>query len=113
MLLPALTSERLDGEGLCWNFTVSRQTPFFAGHFPGHPILPGVVALGWLLAAAERLHGAALTPLTLLNVKFQVVIEPGTVVELTVVPKSGSHLLGTIRSAAGIHATALIPVAEG
>jgi 3-hydroxymyristoyl/3-hydroxydecanoyl-(acyl carrier protein) dehydratase len=113
-MLPVLTSERRTSHELCWAFTVPSQTPFFAGHFPGHPILPGVVALSWMLSAAERFRGgAALGSLTLLNVKFQVVIEPGATVELTVVPKSGGHLLGTIRSEAGVHATALIPVTDG
>jgi 3-hydroxymyristoyl/3-hydroxydecanoyl-(acyl carrier protein) dehydratase len=112
-MLPALTSERLSADGFYCTFVVPPGTPFFRGHFPEHPILPGVVALDWLLAAAERLQGRPPGPMTLLNTKFQVVIEPGACLELTLTAKSAGYFLGTIRSQAGIHATALIPMFEG
>ena len=109
---PVLTAEQRSGGQLLWLFTVPSNAPFFEGHFPGHPVLPGVVALDWMLAAAENLLERPAAAMTLLNVKFQIVIEPGARLELTLVPKSEGYLLGTIRSEAGVHATALIPVAE-
>ena len=112
-MLPPLSSEVVGAEGLTWKFFVPMELPFFEGHFPGHPILPGVVALGWLLAAAERFTGRTPAAVELLNVKFQVVILPGAALELSVVPKSGGRLLGTIRSEAGVHASALIPGQNG
>lgn len=112
-LLPPLTSEVHTADGLTWTFRVPVDLPFFEGHFPGHPILPGVVALGWLLAGAERFLGGPLGTAELLNVKFQVVILPGTEVELAIVPKAGGRLQGTLRSPAGIHASALIPGQSG
>lgn len=112
-MLPALASESLSPEGLRWTFHVAPDFPLFEGHFPGHPILPGVVALAWMLAAAERFLDRPLGAVELLNVKFQVVITPGTAVELTLVPKPGGWLQTVIRSEAGIHASALIPAQEG
>ena len=109
MQVPILTSESRSPGQFQWTFTVPADLPFFRGHFPGHPILPGVVALGWLLAAAESLQGRSSATLELLNVKFQTVIVPGAALELTLAAKSGGHLIGTIRSSAGVHATALIP----
>ena len=109
---PDIQSETLSSDGLVWTFRVPEDLPFFRGHFPGHPILPGVVALSWMLAGAERLLGRAVQAAELLNVKFQVVVLPGTEVELSIVPKSGGRLQGTIRSQAGIHASALIPGQE-
>jgi hypothetical protein len=41
-----------------------------------------------------------------------VVIEPGACLELNLERKSAAHLHASIRSAAGIHATALIPAGE-
>ena len=108
-MLPPLASESLTADGLWWTFAVPMESPFFEGHFPGHPILPGVVALGWMLRAAERLLGRELGVVELLNVKFQVVILPGTEVELILTPKTGGRLHGIIRSAGGTHASALIP----
>jgi 3-hydroxymyristoyl/3-hydroxydecanoyl-(acyl carrier protein) dehydratase len=109
-MIPALTSEGRSGGELRWTFTVPVETPFFGGHFPEHPILPGVVALAWMLSAAERLQGRPLGPVALLNTKFQVVIEPGARLELTLTPRPPGHLLGVVRSEAGIHASTLIPI---
>ncbi len=41
------TLARLDGT----EFAVPVDHPAFAGHFPGHPLLPGVVLLGWVMEA--------------------------------------------------------------
>ena len=112
-MLPPLTSETLTADGLRWTFVVPTDLPFFEGHFPGHPILPGVVALGWLLAGAERFTGRPLGSVELLNVKFQVVILPGAALELSITPRSGGRLQGVLRSEAGIHASALIPAQNG
>lgn len=111
--VPALASETLTPEGLVWIFQVPADLPFFEGHFPGHPILPGVVALGWMLAGAERFLGHPLGAVELLNVKFQVVILPGATVELAVTPKGNERLHAVIRSEAGTHASALIPGENG
>ncbi len=112
-MVPTLLSEHVSQSDLRWTFLVPAETPFFRGHFPAHPILPGVLALAWLLTAAEKLQGPAPAALELVNVKFQVVIEPGASVELVLVIKSAGHFQGTIRSAAGVHATALIPRHNG
>ena len=111
-MLPSPISESIDAENLRWTFQVPADFSFFEGHFPGHPILPGVIALGWMLAAAERFLGYPVESGELLNIKFQVVILPGARLELTVAPKTGGRLQATIRSDAGIHASALIPAQE-
>ena len=110
---PPLLTETTSPTGLRWTFVVPPDLPFFEGHFPGHPILPGVVALGWMLAAAERFLARPLGAAELLNVKFQNVILPGAAVELTITPKPGGRLQATLLSEAGIHASALIPAQEG
>ena len=113
-MLPDLTDETVSADGLRWTFVVPVDYPLFEGHFPGHPILPGVVALAWMLAAAERFLARPLGPVELVNVKFQVVILPGTALDLTLVPKTGGRFLqAAIRSEAGVHASALIPGQEG
>ncbi len=110
---PSLQSESISpATGLRWTFQVAADCPFFQGHFPGHPILPGVVALGWMLAAAERFLERPVSAAELLNVKFQVVIPPGAQLELLIVPKPGGRLQGMIRSEAGTHASVLIPGQE-
>ena len=41
---------------------VTMNEPFFAGHFPGHPVMPGVLILEALAQAAALLAILALTP---------------------------------------------------
>ena len=112
-MLPPLTSETFTPESLTWTFEVPASLSFFEGHFPGHPILPGVVALGWLLDGAEKFLGRPLDAVELLNVKFQVVILPGAQLELSVAPKGSGRLQAILRSEAGTHASALIPAQDG
>lgn len=112
-MLPPLTSESRTPDGLRWTLTVPPGLPFFEGHFPGHPILPGVVALDWMMRAAERFLDRPLAGVELLNVKFQVVILPGAELVLTVDAKPGGRLQAAIRSEAGTHASALIPAQDG
>lgn len=110
---PPLVSESVSPAGLRWTFAApGPESAFYGGHFPGHPLLPGVVALSWLLAAAERYLGRPLAGAELLNVKFQQVVLPGVELELTVVPHGASRLRATLSSAAGAHASALIPRQE-
>jgi 3-hydroxyacyl-[acyl-carrier-protein] dehydratase len=75
---------RLDSESISVACTVPRESPIFEGHFPGHPILPGVLMVetmaqagGWLLMA---LNGMARMPfLSKVNeAKFRGFVTPGT-----------------------------------
>ena len=50
-------------------FMIVRDHPCLPGHFPGRPVVPGVVVLDHVLAAIEAQHGA-LGPLRMPQVKF-------------------------------------------
>ena len=39
------------------SFVVAHDHPCLPGHFPGRPVVPGVVILDHVLAAIERAHG--------------------------------------------------------
>jgi len=57
-------------------FVVPPDHPALPGHFPGRPVVPGVVVLDRVLDAIERNHGA-LGALRLPQVKFVQPLLPG------------------------------------
>jgi 3-hydroxyacyl-[acyl-carrier-protein] dehydratase len=50
------------GKSLVAVKSVTMNEPFFAGHFPGHPVMPGVLVLEALAQAAALLACLSLTP---------------------------------------------------
>jgi 3-hydroxyacyl-[acyl-carrier-protein] dehydratase len=56
--------------------------PAYAGHFPGRPILPGVVLLAEAMAAIAQATGQGPERWTLANVKFLEPVTPGTALAL-------------------------------
>jgi 3-hydroxymyristoyl/3-hydroxydecanoyl-(acyl carrier protein) dehydratase len=57
-------------------FSIPSDHPSLPGHFPGRPIVPGVVVLEQVLAAIESSHGV-LGALRLPQVKFLQPLLPG------------------------------------
>jgi len=51
--------------------------PCLPGHFPGHPIVPGVVLLDAVLAALPAHAGVAVRVRSMPNVKFLAPLSPG------------------------------------
>ena len=69
---------------------MSRNEPFFEGHFPGHPVMPGVLIIEALAQAGALLaaHAAAFDPATHViyfmaidNAKFRKPVIPGDVLD--------------------------------
>lgn len=54
--------------------------PVFPGHFPGHPIVPGVLLLGWAQAVIEAQLGRRVNALA--EAKFHSPAAPTDVLEL-------------------------------
>src|SRR3954462_7036686 len=87
--------ERVEGEGIRARKMVSRNEPHFEGHFPGHPVMPGVLIVE-ALAQAGALYAARLTKfdptkqviyfMAIDGVKFRKPVVPGDVLRLEVVP---------------------------
>jgi 3-hydroxymyristoyl/3-hydroxydecanoyl-(acyl carrier protein) dehydratase len=72
-------------------YQVPPDHPSFDGHFPGHPILPGVVLLAEALAAIEAATATRAVDWTLETVKFLSPVEPGTALAIVhaVQPQGG------------------------
>ena len=65
---------------------VAADHPSFDGHFPGHPVLPGVVLLAEVMAAAERLLGLPMDRLVIKVAKFHAPVAPGASLDIELVP---------------------------
>lgn len=55
---------------------ISRYHPAMAGHFPGNPVVPGVVLLTELLGAIEREIRWKRGPVTVTSMKFMRLLRP-------------------------------------
>ncbi len=60
-----------------FEFDVPLIHPCYAGHFPGHPIVPGVVCLDWIVAQYLASKHMAMTLQAVSHVKFLAPIYPG------------------------------------
>jgi 3-hydroxymyristoyl/3-hydroxydecanoyl-(acyl carrier protein) dehydratase len=61
-----------------FEFQVPADHPSLPGHFPGHPVVPGVLLLDHVLQAVSRLTGQDVAGLR--QVKFASVLLPGEAV---------------------------------
>ncbi|MBE9607823.1 AMP-binding protein [Chitinilyticum piscinae] len=73
---------QVDGK-LVLQLYVPADTVYFAGHFPGHPILPGVTQIHWAAQLARAHFPLGRQFRKLENIKFQQVIRPDSEVTLT------------------------------
>ena len=64
------------------SFEVAAGHPVFAGHFPGRPIVPGVLLLQAVLDEAERWLGRELSARSLPQAKFSAPLLPEQDAEL-------------------------------
>ncbi len=62
---------------------VSPELSWFQGHFPGEPVLPGIVQVHWAAEVASILFDLEGPPQHIKRLKFSNVIVPPRVIELT------------------------------
>lgn len=67
--------------------TFPAEHPVFAGHFPGRPIVPGVMLLDWVLAESEKLTAKKVKAIQ--SAKFQSPALPQEVLQLELEESTG------------------------
>ncbi|REG59590.1 acyl-coenzyme A synthetase/AMP-(fatty) acid ligase [Paraburkholderia sp. BL6669N2] len=76
-------SEARSGDTLHYELRVPPTLVHFAGHFPGLPILPGVVQVDWAVRLAAEHVPAARAVASIDRLKFMAPVSPGAVLKLT------------------------------
>lgn len=78
-----------DGDAIAVESTVPDASPVFEGHFPGHPLVPGVLlvetmaqAAGWLLLARNSLSAMPFLS-SVKEAKFRSFVGPGARLDVT------------------------------
>ena len=65
------------------SFAIEASHPALPGHFPGLPVVPGVVLIDRIIDAAARLLGARVYVLSIQQVKFLRPLLPGETADVT------------------------------
>jgi 3-hydroxymyristoyl/3-hydroxydecanoyl-(acyl carrier protein) dehydratase len=79
---PQRESETVEGAIARIVLTVPPDLDYFDGHFPGAPVLPGVVQVKWAIDNARRCFALSGVVAAMEAVKFQRVIGPRAQIEL-------------------------------
>ncbi len=71
-----------DDGGVTAQVSTSSDSPWFSGHFPGDPVLPGIAQLDMVVECIEQATGKRLLVQGLSRVKFKKLIRPGDVLDI-------------------------------
>jgi len=65
---------------------VPSDSPWFDGHFPGEPILPGVAQIGMVFDTIKKAHNQELMVSSVRRVRFKRIIRPDDQLKIIAVP---------------------------
>lgn len=91
-LQPQVLSIEKDGNSVSVDILVQRDLDYFRGHFPGMPILPGVVQVDWAIRLGQEHLGIPADRFVALKaLKFSAPVRPDSrlALQLTWRPESG------------------------
>ncbi len=80
--MPETLSVKVSGAGATYRLRVPAALEHFRGHFPGFPILPGVVQLDWAVRLGREHFPGLDESRGIDNFKCQALVFPGTELEL-------------------------------
>jgi 3-hydroxymyristoyl/3-hydroxydecanoyl-(acyl carrier protein) dehydratase len=80
---PVLLDETITPERIELSLEVPSNLVYFRGHFPGFPILPGVVQIDWVIEYVRHYFNLECAAAAAMRVKFRQPIKPGDHLRLT------------------------------
>lgn len=85
-------------ERQAFTWQVPVEHPAFAGHFPGQPIVPGVVLLDRAMASAETWLGRRVGSWQVGNAKFLSPVGPGETLVFTLTRGAGAGIAFSVHA---------------
>ena len=82
-----------------FRWTVPAEHPAFAGHFPGNPIVPGVVLLDQAILFAEKMLGQTGLNWQVGNAKFFSPVKPEEALTFALEAKASGSISFSVRAA--------------
>ncbi len=71
--------------------SAEKDSPWFDGHFPDDPILPGIAQLDMVTKTIQKSLGTSSVLKGLSRIKFKEIIRPGDVLDIRAVPAKMKH----------------------
>lgn len=78
----SIESLQAKNDGITARATAGSDSPWFAGHFPDDPILPGIAQLKMVADLITRFREDETGPKGLSRVKFRKIVRPGEVLDI-------------------------------
>jgi 3-hydroxymyristoyl/3-hydroxydecanoyl-(acyl carrier protein) dehydratase len=103
-----ILDERRSGEGCERTIRIPRAIGCVNGHFPGLPIIPGFVQLGWAIEAARPLIAITAFLRRVQSLKFKKLLRPGETVVLTAERTANIVRFSLVREGAIVSSGSLI-----
>jgi 3-hydroxymyristoyl/3-hydroxydecanoyl-(acyl carrier protein) dehydratase len=82
IVVPEICATERNARGIRLRLSLPPDLTYFAGHFPEHALLPGVVQIGWAIELGRQHIPFTGTFRALTAVKFTRVIQPDEAIEL-------------------------------
>ena len=99
-IVPDVLSSHVDGDSAVYALDVAGDVHAFEGHYPGNPILPGVVQVDWAMRFAREAFADAARPVDwsafsgIEQLKFHKIVRPGERLELHLACNAAAGKLG-------------------
>jgi len=90
-LMPDVLAELIEGDAVVYDLRISPRLSHFSGHFPGFPILPGVIQVDWAVRFAQRHFAQVRDFQSIDKLKFMLPVRPGDAMRLTLAHEPERH----------------------
>lgn len=82
---------QLDNKGIQARVVADASSPWFAGHFPDKPILPGIAQLKMVADVISQATQSPMGIWQLTRIKFKKIIVPGEELEMHITPAAAAN----------------------